>query len=121
MLQEISTPSYVSLYLTSPKTTSILKLAGAELTADSLKASWSLQIHLRISISLKLSFLPEVLLAHRSVNEVICCGIPDARKHFGNNGIIHVLVRCTYECLEKAIAIGFGIGDAAAEDVVDVK
>jgi methionine aminopeptidase len=71
-------------------------------------------------------------LVHRSVNEVICHGIPDARK-LEDGDIVNVdvtvyykgvhgdlnetyfvgdvdeaskqLVRCTYECLEKAIAI----------------
>ncbi|KAG5538602.1 hypothetical protein RHGRI_019241 [Rhododendron griersonianum] len=90
----------------------------------------------RISVSTKLSFFPEILLhvgtSFMSINEVICHGIPDARK-LEDGDIVNVdvtvyykgvhgdlnetffvgnvdeasrqLVQCTYECLEKAIAI----------------
>ncbi|KAG6749376.1 hypothetical protein POTOM_046420 [Populus tomentosa] len=85
-----------------------------------------------ISISFKLSLFPKVMLPRRSINEVICHGIPDARK-LKHGDIVNVdvtvyykgvhgdlnetyfvgnvdeasrqLVQCTYECLEKAISI----------------
>ncbi|RVX01062.1 Methionine aminopeptidase 1A [Vitis vinifera] len=90
------------------------------------------QICMRISISTQLSLFPKSLAARRSVNEVICHGIPDARK-LEDGDIVNVdvtvyykgvhgdlnetyfvgevdeasrrLVQCTYECLEKAISI----------------